>query len=40
VAPSLVTVGTSVKVVVYKDASGDFRWKTVAENGEIVADSA
>jgi len=29
-----------LKVVVYEDASGDFRWNTVAENGEIVADSA
>ena len=29
-----------MKVVVYEDASGDFRWNTVAENGEIVADSA
>jgi uncharacterized protein YegP (UPF0339 family) len=29
-----------VKVVVYEDASGDFRWKAVAKNGEIVADSA
>jgi len=33
-------VGTSVKVVVYEDASGDLRSKTVAESGEIVADSA
>jgi uncharacterized protein len=33
-------VGASVKVVVYEDASGDFRWKAVADNGEIVADSA
>jgi uncharacterized protein YegP (UPF0339 family) len=29
-----------MKAVVYEDASGDFRWKTVAEKGEIVADSA
>jgi uncharacterized protein YegP (UPF0339 family) len=25
---------------VYEDATGDLRWKTVAENVEIVADSA
>ena len=29
-----------MKVVVYEDASGDLRSKTVAESGEIVADSA
>jgi uncharacterized protein YegP (UPF0339 family) len=29
-----------MKVTVYRDKSGDYRWKLVAENGEIVADSA
>lgn len=30
----------SMKVVVYEDEAGGFRWRLVAENGEIVADSA
>jgi uncharacterized protein YegP (UPF0339 family) len=29
-----------MKVVVYEDESGDFRWRLVAENGEIISDSA
>ena len=28
------------KVIVYTDASGDWRWKLKADNGEIIADSA
>ena len=28
-----------MKVIVYPDRSGDFRWKLKAENGEILADS-
>lgn len=28
------------KVVVYRDAEGDWRWKAVAANGKIIADSA
>lgn len=27
------------KVIVFRDASGEWRWKRVAANGEIVADS-
>jgi uncharacterized protein len=29
-----------MKVIVYKDEAGEFRWKLVAENGEIISDSA
>jgi uncharacterized protein YegP (UPF0339 family) len=29
-----------MKVIVYQDESGDFRWRLKADNGEIVADSA
>ena len=29
-----------MKVHVYEDESGDFRWRLVAENGEIISDSA
>lgn len=29
-----------MKVIVYEDEAGEFRWKLVAENGKIVADSA
>jgi uncharacterized protein YegP (UPF0339 family) len=29
-----------MKVVVYEDESGGFCWRLVAENGEIVSDSA
>jgi uncharacterized protein YegP (UPF0339 family) len=29
-----------MNVVVYEDESGDFRWRLVAENGEIISDSA
>jgi uncharacterized protein len=29
-----------MKVVVYEDESGDFRWRLVAQNGEIISDSA
>ena len=29
-----------MKVVVYEDGSGDFRWRLVAGNGEIISDSA
>jgi len=28
-----------MKVIVYRDKSGDWRWKLVAENGEVIADS-
>jgi uncharacterized protein YegP (UPF0339 family) len=28
-----------MKVTVYRDKSGEYRWKLAAENGEIVADS-
>lgn len=27
------------KTVVYQDAAGEWRWKRVAPNGEIIADS-
>ncbi len=27
------------KVVFYKDKAGEFRWRLVAPNGEIIADS-
>jgi uncharacterized protein len=29
-----------MNVIVYEDEAGDFRWKLVARNGEIIADSA
>jgi uncharacterized protein len=29
-----------MKVIVYEDEAGEFRWKLVAENGEIISDSA
>jgi uncharacterized protein YegP (UPF0339 family) len=29
-----------MEVIVYKDEAGGFRWKLVAENGEIISDSA
>jgi uncharacterized protein YegP (UPF0339 family) len=29
-----------MKVIVYKDEAGEFRWKLKAENGEIISDSA
>jgi len=29
-----------VRVHVYRDGAGEFRWKLLADNGEIVADSA
>jgi uncharacterized protein YegP (UPF0339 family) len=29
-----------MEVIVYKDEAGEFRWKLVAENGEIISDSA
>jgi uncharacterized protein YegP (UPF0339 family) len=29
-----------MKVIVYEDESGDFRWRLVAGNGEIISDSA
>jgi uncharacterized protein YegP (UPF0339 family) len=29
-----------MKVHVYEDEAGEFRWKLRSENGEIVADSA
>jgi uncharacterized protein YegP (UPF0339 family) len=29
-----------MKVVVYEDEAGEFRWKLKAENGEIISDSA
>jgi uncharacterized protein YegP (UPF0339 family) len=28
-----------MKVIVYKDEAGEFRWKLKAENGEIISDS-
>jgi uncharacterized protein len=33
-------VGASLRVNVYEDEAGEFRWKLVAENGEIISDSA
>ena len=27
------------RVVVYKDQAGEWRWKAIAENGKVVADS-
>ncbi len=30
----------SDKTVVYQDKAGEWRWKRVAGNGEIIADSA
>jgi uncharacterized protein YegP (UPF0339 family) len=29
-----------MRVVVYEDQAGEFRWKLVAENGEIMSDLA
>jgi uncharacterized protein YegP (UPF0339 family) len=29
-----------VKIIVYLDKSGDYRWKPEAENDEIIAESA
>ena len=29
-----------MKFVIYKDARGNYRWRLVASNGKIVADSA
>jgi uncharacterized protein YegP (UPF0339 family) len=29
-----------MKVQVYQDEAGDYRWRLKAENGEVVADSA
>jgi uncharacterized protein YegP (UPF0339 family) len=29
-----------MKVIVYKDEAGEFRWKLKAEDGEIISDSA
>ena len=29
-----------MKVIVYEDEAREFRWKLVADNGEIIADSA
>ena len=28
------------EIVVYRDEAGEWRWRKVADNGEIVADSA
>jgi uncharacterized protein YegP (UPF0339 family) len=28
------------KIVIYQDSSGEWRWRLVAKNGRIVADSA
>lgn len=30
----------SDKTIVYQDKAGEWRWKRVAPNGEIIADSA
>ena len=29
-----------MKIIVYLDESGDYRWKSEAENDEIIAESA
>jgi uncharacterized protein len=29
-----------MRVIVYEDEAGEFRWKLVARNGEIISDSA
>ena len=36
----LAVVRKAVKIIVYLDKSGDYRWKSEAENGEIISDSA
>jgi uncharacterized protein YegP (UPF0339 family) len=36
----LPVVHRRMKVIVYEDEAGEFRWKLVADNGEIIADSA
>ena len=28
-----------MKIVIYKDGKGEYRWKLVARNGRVVADS-
>jgi uncharacterized protein YegP (UPF0339 family) len=33
-------VGRDVKVHVYQDEVGEYRWQLRADNGEIIADSA
>ena len=36
----LAVVRKAVKIIVYLDKSGDYRWKSEAENDEIIAESA